>query len=363
MIKKLTACICLSISTFILVALGAGLAQAAPNPQYNKILSTDAPQSKDHPLTGRYEGSSILLQTQKAFDELSLPNGKTTDADYSNKKFSKAVTVEGNITRTVYVTPLGRSSLEIFRNFTNSLTAKGYSVAWECANESCGPAFKSLKYNWSDKRTQVQGEGYEVDRNRFVAAVFDGAKDIRYALLRKNAPSNTTSSPSYIGIYAALNSGGTMGDITDSLSDRVTVLVEVQEPKAMQQNIVILDSDVIGRDLKANGVARFYGIYFDSDKAVIKPESKPQLDEMAKYLKANAVKIFIVGHTDTQGALDYNMTLSSRRAQAVVDALKVYGITEARIIGKGVGPLAPLSANDSEPGRAKNRRVEMVLQN
>ena len=367
MIKKLPACLNLLMSTFILVALASGLAQAAPNSQYNKILSTDAPQSKDHPLTGRYEGSSILLQTQKAFDELSLPNGKTTDADYSSKKFSKAVTVEGGITRTVYVTPMGRSSLEIFRNFTNSLTAKGYSVAWECANESCGPAFKGLKYNWSDKRTQVQGEGYEVDRSRFVSAVFDGAKDIRYALLRKNAGSgaavNTASPASYIGIYAALNSGGTMGDLSDSLNDRVTVLVEVQEPKAMQQNIVILDSDVIGRDLKANGLVRFYGIYFDSDKAVIKPESKPQLDEMAKYLKTNTLKVFMVGHTDTQGALDYNMTLSSRRAQAVVDALKVYGVAEARITAKGVGPLAPLTANDSEPGRAKNRRVEMVLQN
>jgi len=340
-------------------ALSSCCASGAPNPHFEKILSTDAPKSNDHALTGRYQGSTILLQTRKAFDELTLPNGPAGDADYSNKKFSRAVVVEGTITRTVYVTPIGRSSLEVFRNFTDSLVARGYSIAWQCAAETCGPAFKTLKYNWSDKRTQVQGEGYEIDRNRFVAAVFDGAKDIRYALMQKGSGATAA----YVGLYSAVNSGGTMGDITDSLSDRVTLLAEVHEPRAMQQNIVTLDSDVIGRELKANGMARFYGIFFDSDKAIVKPESKPQLDEMAKYLKSANLKVYIVGHTDNQGTLEYNMSLSLRRAQAVVEALKSAGVADARLLGRGVGPLAPLAANDAEAGRAKNRRVEMVLQN
>ncbi|MFZ6639379.1 OmpA family protein [Undibacterium sp. TC4M20W] len=349
----------LSLLLFLLLSTSISpLAFAATDPAHEKVFTTDAPNAKDHPLTGRYQGSSIMLQTRKAFDEISFPVGPATEPDYSsNKKFSKLLKAEGTVTRTVYMVPKGRSSLEVFRNFTDNLASKGFKPVFQCDSDSCGPSFKSLKYNWNDVRTHVQGEGYDVTRNRFVQAVFDGAKDIRYALLQKGAGAATT----YVGVYAALNSGGTMGDLTDSMSDRVSVLVEVLEPKAMEQNIVTVDADAISKELAANGAVSFYGLYFDTDKAIIKPESKPQLDQMAKYLKANTAAVYIVGHTDTQGVLDYNMTLSGKRAQAVVDALKGYGIADARLIAKGVGPLAPRASNAADAGRAKNRRVEMVL--
>ncbi len=348
----------LKSSLLVLSLFASSMALAAVNPAYEKVLTTDAPNAKDHPLTGRYQGSSILLQTQKAYDEIAFAAGPATEPDYSsNKKFSKVQKAEGALTRTVYVSPKGRSSLEVFRNFSDSLGSKGFKPIFQCDNDSCGPSFKSLKYNWNEKRSHVQGEGYDVNRNRYVQGVFDGAKDIRYALLQKVTGAATT----YVGVYAALNSGGSMGDLSESLNDRVTVLVEVLEPKAMEQNIVTVDADAISKELAANGAVSFYGLYFDTDKAVIKPESKPQLDEMAKYLKANSAAVYIVGHTDTQGVLDYNMTLSGKRAQAVVEALKGYGIADARLIAKGVGPLAPRASNAADAGRAKNRRVEMVL--
>ena len=71
--------------------------------------------------------------------------------------------------------------------------------------------------------------------------------------------------------------------------------------------------------------------------------------------------MFIVGHTDSNGALDYNLKLSQQRAQAVVDALvKGYGIAPARLSAHGVGPLSPAKTNRSEQGKSQNRRVEMV---
>lgn len=87
------------------------------------------------------------------------------------------------------------------------------------------------------------------------------------------------------------------------------------------------------------------------------------LAEMAGYLQANpAVEVLIVGHTDNVGALDYNMGLSERRAGAVREALAArYGIAGARMSAHGVGFLAPAAPNDSDTGRAANRRVEMVL--
>ena len=72
--------------------------------------------------------------------------------------------------------------------------------------------------------------------------------------------------------------------------------------KAMEQTIVV-SAEQIAKDIGAGGKVVFYGIYFDTDKATIKPESGPTLAEMAKWLKANAAtKVYIVGHTDMQGA-------------------------------------------------------------
>ena len=118
------------------------------------------------------------------------------------------------------------------------------------------------------------------------------------------------------------------------------------------------------RGQRAEGRAVFYGILFDFDKAEVKPESEGQLAEMAKFLQANAAaRVFIVGHTDNKGTLDYNVGLSSRRAEAVVKALSSkYGVDARRLTPRGLGPLAPVTSNRNEDGRAKNRRVEMVEQ-
>jgi outer membrane protein OmpA-like peptidoglycan-associated protein len=132
--------------------------------------------------------------------------------------------------------------------------------------------------------------------------------------------------------------------------------------KAMEQSIV-LSADQIGKDLGTGGKVVFYGIYFDTDKATIKAESAPTLAEMAKWLKANAgAKVYIVGHTDMQGAHDHNVKLSRDRAASVVAALAgPHGIAKDRLLADGAGPLAPVASNADEAGRAKNRRVEMVL--
>ena len=86
--------------------------------------------------------------------------------------------------------------------------------------------------------------------------------------------------------------------------------------------------------------------------------------EIAKLLKADPnLKVYVVGHTDNTASLDLNLKLSRERAEAVAQALvSGHGIDAGRLIGQGVGPLAPVASNDSEEGRAKNRRVELVKQ-
>lgn len=140
------------------------------------------------------------------------------------------------------------------------------------------------------------------------------------------------------------------------------IMHKIVRVKAMEQTIV-LSADQIAKDISAGGKVVFYGIYFDTDKATIRPESGPTLVEMAKWLKANvATKVYIVGHTDMQGAHDHNMKLSRDRAASVVAALAgQHGIAKDRLASDGAGPLAPVASNADEAGRAKNRRVEMVL--
>jgi outer membrane protein OmpA-like peptidoglycan-associated protein len=135
------------------------------------------------------------------------------------------------------------------------------------------------------------------------------------------------------------------------------------EKGAMAQDIVA-NAEAFSNEIKAKGHTAIYGIYFDTGKSVIKPESEAALGEIAKLLKADAgLKVNVVGHTDGIGGIDSNMKLSQDRANAVVQALVgKYGISATRLKAYGVGPLSPIASNKTEEGRAKNRRVELVEQ-
>lgn len=336
------------------VALVAGATVgtvAAHAADYQKVFEEDQASAKDHPLTGRYGDSKILLQSVAAFNEIELPAGKA--AYDGGKHFTETVKAEGKITRTVYITPPERSSLEVFRNFYDKLTADGFDTIFKCAGkDECGEPFKELKYHWNNTNTHVSNTTVKGDRLRLVSSVFDGAQDIRYALLKKD--------DTLVALYVALNRGGTFGDISNALNDRVTALVEVVESRPMENLMRTVDSAEMASKIASAGSVALYGLYFDTDKAELKAESEPQLAEMVDYLNRNELRFFVVGHTDSQGKLDYNLDLSNRRAKAVAAALLARGIAKDRIEARGVGPLAPAAPNDDDEGRAKNRRVVLV---
>lgn len=139
--------------------------------------------------------------------------------------------------------------------------------------------------------------------------------------------------------------------------------LNVVEKQAMEQHVVA-DAVAFGKDLRSTGHASVYGIFFETGKADLKAESTPALEEVKKLLSADpALKLWVVGHTDSIGKVEDNMRLSQARAEAVVRALTTtHGIAAARLKGFGVGPLCPVAANEAEEGRAKNRRVELVQQ-
>jgi outer membrane protein OmpA-like peptidoglycan-associated protein len=181
--------------------------------------------------------------------------------------------------------------------------------------------------------------------NGFVLSIDEGSGQVRFHIPRPDGD-----------FWGIVGCGGSDGTNCNSVFHK-TVRVA-----PMKQDIVV-SADQIAKDMGNGGKVVFYGIYFDTDKATIKPESAATLAEMAKWFNANAAsKVFIVGHTDMQGAVDHNMGLSRNRAAAVVAALTAqHGIAKDRMSADGVGPLAPVASNANEASRAKNRRVEMVL--
>jgi outer membrane protein OmpA-like peptidoglycan-associated protein len=134
--------------------------------------------------------------------------------------------------------------------------------------------------------------------------------------------------------------------------------------KGIMKQEVVAKAEVMGNDINRTGHVSIYGIYFDTGKSEIKPESDAAISEIAKLLRNNsALKVHVVGHTDNVGSFDSNMRLSKNRADAVAKALSgKYGIAAARLKPHGVASLSPVTSNDTEDGKAKNRRVELVKQ-
>jgi outer membrane protein OmpA-like peptidoglycan-associated protein len=107
---------------------------------------------------------------------------------------------------------------------------------------------------------------------------------------------------------------------------------------------------------------RLKNIYFDTDKTILKPQSFIELDKVVNFLKSNpSVAIEISGHTDSQGSDAYNENLSQGRSQAVVDYLIGQGIDSSRLEAHGYGESKPIDTNNTEEGRANNRRVEFTV--
>ena len=299
--------------------------------------ATDIAGSKDHPMITRYAGSEIIKYDQRAYESAALIKAPVKLAGGRAKNPDSYLPLEGKLTRVAYRAPEGRSVLEVFRNYEQALRGAGFEILFACENELCGARQFNQAATPSDLMTLM---GYN-------------EKDQRYLLAKLARPAGDV----HVSLYVdrAYSLGG-------QNKDRIFANLIVIESQPMQAGLVKIDAAAMAKGLDADGHIALYEIFFDTDKADLKPESASALGEIAKLLKAQpSLKVLIVGHTDNAGALDYNRSLSERRAQSVVDTLtKQHAVARDRLTAVGVGMAAPVASNDSESGRAKNRRVELV---
>lgn len=294
--------------------------------------AADVKGSKDHLLLTRFNGAVIEGYKQSDYDEAELPNAPIA------RKDSKMMTVEGRITRIGYRIDGSHSLLEISRNYEQALAAGKFQTVYSCKGQECGAEFSAVVVN----------------SGRVMPVAFPAAfnNKQRAMLAKRSGPGGDT----WAFIF--------LMDDTDSNKANY-VYEEIVEPKPMATGQVqVLDARSMQNALNADGKVALYGIYFDTDKADVKPESKAELAEMAKLLNGNPkLKVYIVGHTDNQGQFAHNLDLSQRRADAVAKALAAdYKVPAARMTAKSVASLAPVASNADDAGRARNRRVELVVQ-
>jgi outer membrane protein OmpA-like peptidoglycan-associated protein len=297
------------------------------------VTNADVAGSGDHPLIPRYPGSEIIKYQALDFDEYTMAVGPRSGGSPASR------TIEGKVIRMLYrLTPTERSTLEVFRNYEKAFADAGFEVIFACGRQECGSNF-AYEVRYKVNRMPIESK----DDTRYLAATLthasEGQLTVALAVQRYNL------------------SGGS-GD------PAVWVALDIVEAQAMDVGMELMLADEMSQDLEAEGRAVLYGILFDYDSASIQSQSAQTIAQIAQLLKGDTtLKLLVVGHTDNQGALDYNIDLSSRRAASVVQTLvSEHGISADRLSPHGVGYLAPAAANASENGRAKNRRVELVKQ-
>lgn len=315
-----------------LLLLGAASSSAAQE--------GDVKGAHDHPLISRYTGASIIGFQEKTFDEFELPLGPLNGG-----KLTKSQRLQGKLTRLLYVAPAQRSTLEVFANYEQALARAGFQVLFSCTGQTCNGLSRVLY--------PIGHVLHQSGRDSEYAFSIPRGQRYLSAMLTRPSSSNV-----YVSLYMA-SEGNTALSRT---YDRAVILLDVIEPKAMETGHVTVDAAAMARELAAAGRVALYEISFDFASDTLTSSSDPALRQIALLLRQDAkLRLFVVGHTDNVGSFQSNLDLSRRRASAVVRALTgTHGIDPARLQAEGVGMLAPLAPNDTESGRAKNRRVELV---
>ena len=218
-------------------------------------------------------------------------------AEMARSKGERNHLVEGELERTIYRCPAGKSPLELGRNTEEALKSAGFNILY----------------------TDVYSGG-----TRFYMT----AQKVPYWV--------------------------SLGVLSDSYS--LTVVKQKQMEQQMKAN-----ADDWAKQVEQAGRISVYGIAFDTGKSTIRPESETALNEVLRMLQKNASwAMVIAGHTDNVGTPNMNLTLSRQRSESVITWLTNRGVDKARLISAGFGDTRPIVPNTNEEGRQKNRRVDLV---
>ena len=225
-----------------------------------------------------------------------------------------------------------------------------YQQKYSCFTVAC-PRSLGRQLVWTDSN-RIPGT---IPKPKFLHSVDDRSLDpaYSYGTIEKD------DSLYHVSVFIARNL-----DERPGLPIAPVIHVEIVEQQEFEPTLVFVDADEMVSEINSSGAVSLYGIEFEYDSASITEASSETIAELAKVLSGNAaLKVFVVGHTDNQGSLEYNNDLSLRRAQAVVETLvSQHAIPAEQLHAVGVGQVAPIATNTTDEGRSRNRRVDIVAQ-
>lgn len=292
----------------------------------------DIDNSRDHALISRYKGSYITQYDVADFIRASLPVKPVTQ--YKTRPEKDFTSASGKGTVITYRTQKGVSQYQVLKNYENALKKSAIDILFQCTgSKECGENMREFV----SLAQYIEGDQIRHDC---------GSNSSSYITARMKTPANKN-----IYLFYCINPEPWM---------QITQVII--EEKSMQNNLVSVSADEMKKTVQEKGKIALYGIHFNTNSAKIKPESETSLKEIARFLSENPkMKLYIVGHTDNEGKEKYNMSLSQKRGESVIQKLtQKFGIAKNRLKARGVGPLVPVSTNRESEGRKLNRRVELV---
>ncbi len=290
----------------------------------------DKKGTKDYPLISRFDGFTIDAYQESQFDRYTLPLGPAAGL----KSLGETKTLEGKITKIHYLFS-GKnppSLLQVYKSYEQVFANQDVEVLFSCLRAECGVNSTDLVKTAATTKLLLNG--------------FMAFGEHAYQAVKLNHDG--------MDIFVALYIRDERGRLAYELH-----FIEVQEMNT--GNISMSD---IQTGIEKTGKQVFYGLYFDTGKASLKQSANDELTLLGQYLNTNREKsYYVVGHTDNTGSYEGNLSLSLNRARSIIKALnEEHGVALDRLKAVGVGPVSPVEANLSDTGRAKNRRVELVLQ-
>ncbi len=283
------------------------------------------------------KGSEQGFRQIAPVERLRLPLGPFVDGRLP------AARVTGRVERQVWTTPPGvTQTLGILDPLRRQLEAEGYTVLFECATRECGG------FDFRFQTDVVEEPEMHVDLGdyRFLSAVRGTGPEAEYVTLMVSR----STERGYVQVTTIGRPVTPPPEVSASTRKAVTVAGTVAGTGLIEA-------------LTGQGKAVLEGVHFGKGSADLGGDPVESLQQLAAWLKADSARhVVLVGHTDAVGALEGNIRLSKKRAEAVMRRLiDGYGVDPVQLSAEGIGYLSPRATNATEEGRRLNRRVEVVL--
>ncbi len=238
----------------------------------------------------------------------------------------------------------GVTTLAIMAPLRDQIVAAGFTVVFECEARACGG------FDFRFAIDVIPEPDMHVDMSDFLFLSAEKDGEVLSLLVSR------TSLAAFVQVTKV-----TDAPVPETLPKAIVDLDEEEAPRAVSSE----PPGALGikTALDELGRAALDDLVFDTGSSALAEGDYASLAEVAAWLEANPEgTIALVGHTDASGSLAANIALSERRAEAAAQALiDIYGADQSRVAAEGVGYLAPRAPNDTEEGRQKNRRVEVVV--